>query len=129
MNRFLNSLLATKISSKNLSLFRITFFSVLLAEVIRLNYFKVLIFDKIPYFSPGELEMGNAFFVWFIVLGFIIIGFKTRFFLIINYVISLILIGTINTYEYHMFYAYMGIKVLKLTPPDTPITAAVQGNK
>jgi predicted DCC family thiol-disulfide oxidoreductase YuxK len=117
MNRFLDSLLATKISSKNLSLFRITFFSVLLAEVIRLNYFKVLIFDKIPYFSPGELEMGNAFFVWFIVLGFIIIGFKTRFFLIINYVISVILIGTINTYEYHMFYAYMGINFLCILIP------------
>ncbi len=28
-----------------------------------------------------------------------------------------------------VIYAYMGIKVLKLTPPDTPITAAVQGNK
>ncbi|MBU0914404.1 MAG: Na+/H+ antiporter NhaC [Gammaproteobacteria bacterium] len=26
-----------------------------------------------------------------------------------------------------VIYAYMGIKVLKLTPPDTPITAAVQG--
>lgn len=28
-----------------------------------------------------------------------------------------------------VIYAYMGIKILKLTPPDTPITAAVQGNK
>jgi len=28
-----------------------------------------------------------------------------------------------------VIYAYMGIKILKLTPPDTPITAAVQGHK
>ncbi len=28
-----------------------------------------------------------------------------------------------------VIYAYMGIKVLKLTPPDTPITAAVQASK
>lgn len=28
-----------------------------------------------------------------------------------------------------VIYAYLGIKILKLTPPDTPIAAAVQGNK
>ena len=117
MNRFLNSLLATKISSKNLSLFRITFFSVLLAEVIRLNYFKVLIFDKIPYLSPAEIDFSVPIVIWAFSVIALILGVFTRFFSILNYLLSLILVGTIHTFEYHVFYSYIGINFIMIFMP------------
>jgi len=106
-----------KISGLGLSMFRIAYSLVLLAEIIQFYYFRHLIFDKVPYLDPAEINFGIPIAIWGISVIFILIGLFTRTATIINYLLSLILIGSINTYEYHMFYAYMGINFLLLFLP------------
>lgn len=113
----LNRLLDNKISSKLLGIFRITFFLNYLFEILRIFRFKNLIYDKVPYFEPAEISFTYPLVIWSISVVFIIIGYKTRLFSLINYILSLILIGTIGSFEYHMFYAYMGISFLALFIP------------
>ncbi|NGM63433.1 DUF393 domain-containing protein [Sphingobacterium sp. SGG-5] len=106
-----------QISGLGLSIFRIVYSLVLLAEICQFYYFRHLIFDKIPYLDKAEINFGIPIVIWGISVFFILIGAFTRFATIINYLLSLILIGSINTFEYHMFYAYMGINFLLIFLP------------
>jgi predicted DCC family thiol-disulfide oxidoreductase YuxK len=106
-----------KISGLGLSIFRIAYTLVLLCEVIQLNYFKHLIFDKIPFLEPAEIDFGIPLKIWMIAIIFIMLGLFTRLATIINYLMTIILLGTINTYEYHMFYAYLGMNFLLMFLP------------
>ncbi|REC48987.1 DCC1-like thiol-disulfide oxidoreductase family protein [Chryseobacterium pennipullorum] len=106
-----------KISGLGLSIFRIVYTVVLLCEVIQFNYFRHLIFDKIPFLDPAEIDFGIPIKIWMVALVFIIFGLFTRLATIINYLMTIILVGSINTYEYHMFYAYLGINFLMLFLP------------
>jgi hypothetical protein len=108
---------AKKIDATGLGLFRIAFFSVLLFEVVELYHFRHLIFDEIPYIRPYEISFTPLLILWIGCLLFVIAGFKTRYALIVNYILSLACIGTISTYEYHMFYSYMGVGFLSLFIP------------
>lgn len=115
--KMIKKLYNKKISGLGLSVFRIAYSLVLLAEIIQFYYFRHLIFDKIPYLEPAEINFGIPITIWGISVFFILIGLFTRTATIINYVLSLVLIGSINTYEYHMFYAYMGINFLLMFLP------------
>lgn len=115
--RILKKSFNKKIDGTGLAIFRITYSTVLLCEIIQLFYFRHLIFDKIPYLMPAEIDFGIPIIIWAIAVVAIIFGFRTRFFTIINYLLSLILIGTITTYEYHVFYAYMGVNFLLMFMP------------
>ena len=44
------------VSASGLALFRVFYGFVLLFEVMQLFYFRHLIFDKIPYFEPSEID-------------------------------------------------------------------------
>lgn len=106
-----------QISGLGLSIFRIFYGMVLLAEICQFYYFRHLVFDKIPYLEKAEINFGIPIAIWGISVVFIILGLFTRTATLINYLLSLILIGSITTYEYHMFYAYMGINFLMLFLP------------
>lgn len=106
-----------QISGLGLSIFRIFYGMVLLAEICQFYYFRHLIFDKIPYLEKAEINFGIPIAIWGISVVFIILGLFNRTATLINYLLSLILIGSITTYEYHMFYAYMGINFLILFLP------------
>ncbi len=115
----LKKLLNNKISSKTLGLFRIAYSLVLLFEVLRLYKFRFLIFDKVPYFEPSEIPFTYIFLIWLMVIVFIIIGLRTKTATLINYIISIFLIGGIRSYEYHMFHTYMGINFLLCILPTS----------
>lgn len=102
-----NALYDKQVDGKGLAIFRIAFSIVLLAEVLQLIYFQHLIFDKIPYLVPGEIEMWPLFFFWVIIILFLIFGLYTRIAAIINYLLTVIVLGTISSFEYHMFYSYL----------------------
>ncbi|RLJ30909.1 putative DCC family thiol-disulfide oxidoreductase YuxK [Chryseobacterium sp. 7] len=106
-----------KISGLGLSIFRIAYTMVLLCEVVQLNYFRHLIFDKIPFIRPAEIDFGIPLRIWMIAIIFIMFGLFTRLATIINYLMTVILVGSITTYEYHMFYAYLGINFLLMFLP------------
>lgn len=106
-----------KVSATGLAIFRITYSLVLLAEILQFYYFRHLIFDKIPYLDKAEINFGIPIAIWGISVLFTAFGLFTRTATIVNYLLSLILIGSITTYEYHMFYAYMGINFLLIFLP------------
>ncbi|MDR6372558.1 putative DCC family thiol-disulfide oxidoreductase YuxK/uncharacterized membrane protein YphA (DoxX/SURF4 family) [Chryseobacterium bernardetii] len=106
-----------KISGLGLAIFRIFYSLVLLCGVTQFNYFRHLIFDEIPFIHPAEIDFGIPIKIWMIAIIFIIFGLFTRLATIINYLMTIILIGSINTYEYHMFYAYLGINFLMIFLP------------
>src|ERR1044072_5685960 len=87
-----------KIDASGLSLFRIFYCLTLLCEVIQIFYFRHLIFDKIPFIAPAEVDFAIPLVCWMITLLFMIVGLFTRQAAIINYLFSLTFIGTIDTY-------------------------------
>lgn len=103
------NLYTKKVDAKGLAIFRIAFSLVLLADVIQLMYFRNLIFDKVPFLVPGEIEMWPILTFWMIALLFIIFGLFTRIATIINYLIAVSVLGTISSYEYHMDFIYLTI--------------------
>ena len=117
INLFLRKSFDKKIDGTGLAVFRIAYSLVLLCEIAQMFYFRYLIFDKIPYVDQAEIDFGIPISIWFIAVVFILFGAFTRFFAILNYIMGLILIGSIHSYEYHVFYAYMGINFLLMFLP------------
>ncbi|WP_214228883.1 DCC1-like thiol-disulfide oxidoreductase family protein [Pedobacter sp. B4-66] len=111
------SLYNKKIDGKGLAIFRIAFSIVMFGEVIQLFCFRHLIFDKIPYLIPGEIEMWPVFLFWLAALLFLVFGLFTRIASIVNYVMAVIVIGTISSFEYHMFYTYLTVSFLFMFLP------------
>lgn len=101
-----------EVHASGLAIVRIFYSLVLLCEVGQLYYFRHLVFDYIPYLQPYEIDFGPALIAWIIVISFLIFGAYTRQAAIINYLFSLVFIATISTFEYHMFYVYMGVNFL-----------------
>lgn len=113
----LKKLFENKVSSKILGLFRIFFFIDFFLEISRFAYFKELIFDRIPFFHPADIDFGFIFLIWKIAIFCVIIGFRYRFFVILNYLMALAIIATTHAYEYHMFYVYMMVNFLMMFIP------------
>jgi predicted DCC family thiol-disulfide oxidoreductase YuxK len=114
---FLEKAYNKKVNGHGLAIFRIIYSLVLLGEISHLLYFQHLIFDAIPFIEVAEINFAIPLGIWFISVVFILFGAFTRFFSIINYLMALILIGSIHNFEYHVFYAYMGINFLFLFLP------------
>ena len=106
-----------KIDAFGLGFFRISFFTVLLFEVFDLLKFNHLIYDKVPFIEAYEINFSLILTLWMVCIFFVIIGLKTRTALILNYFFSLVCVGTIGSYEYHMFYSYMAVSFLGLFIP------------
>ena len=101
-----------KVDSIGLAIFRICFSFVLLCDVFQLFRFRHLIFDKVPYLIPSEIDFTVPIILWMITLVFIFFGLFTRTASILNYIFSLIFLSTIDTYEYHMYYIYIGVSFI-----------------
>ncbi|MBP1224043.1 DCC1-like thiol-disulfide oxidoreductase family protein [Flavobacterium sp. 1355] len=117
MKKYLKNAFIKKIDGTGLAIFRITYCLILLAEISQMMYFRSLIFDKIPFLEPAEINFAIPISIWLIAVIFILFGAFTRFFAVINYLMGLILIGSIQSYEYHVFYQYMAINFLMIFIP------------
>lgn len=117
MKKYLRNTFNKKIDGTGLAIFRIVYCLFLLGEISQMMYFRSLIFDKIPFLQPAEINFAIPILIWLISVLFILFGAFTRFFAIINYLMGLILIGSIQSYEYHVFYAYMAINFLIIFIP------------
>jgi len=106
-----------EIDGTGLAIFRIAYSTVFLLEIIQLFFFRHLIFDSIPYLKPGSIDVTIPLLLWMGCILFIIFGFFTRSAAAINYIFSLVFVGSITTFEYHMFYAYMGMNFLLVFLP------------
>lgn len=110
--KFIARLYDKKIDASGLAVFRVFYCFVLLCEVIQLFYFRHLVFDKIPYLEPSEIDFSIPLILWMAIIVLIVLGFFTRTATILNYLLSIVFFATTSTYEYHMFYAYMGVNFL-----------------
>jgi predicted DCC family thiol-disulfide oxidoreductase YuxK len=115
--KLIKKLYDKKISGFGLSIFRIAYSLVLLAEICQFYFFRHLMFDKIPYIEKAEISFEIPIAIWGIAVFFILIGLFTRTASIINYLMTVILIGTIGTYEYHVFSVYCGVNFLLMFLP------------
>lgn len=106
-----------KIDATGLAIFRIAYAIIFLAEILQMFYFRHLIFDEIPYIKEGAIDPTLPMLMWVLSVVFIIFGAYTRLATVINYIFSLVFIGTITSFEYHMFYAYMGVNFLLIFLP------------
>lgn len=116
-SKFLRNSFDKEIDGTGLAVFRIVYSFFLLCEIAQMFYFRHLIFDKIPYIELAEINFVIPIVIWFLSVFFILFGTFTRFFTIVNYIMSLVLIGSIRSYEYHVFYAYMGVNFLLIFLP------------
>ncbi|WP_289037846.1 DCC1-like thiol-disulfide oxidoreductase family protein [uncultured Zobellia sp.] len=114
MKRIITRLYDKKIDASGLAIFRLCFSLVMLCEVIQIFYFRHLIYDKIPYIELSEIDYTIPLILWMVSIVFLAIGLFTRIASIVNYIFCLVFIATINSYEYHMFYVYMGVSFLFL---------------
>lgn len=115
--RRIEELFNKQIDGTGLAVFRIAYSLVLLGEIVHIYYYRHLIFDKIPYLVPGEIDMGPALIIWMTAVIGLIFGFATKYVAIVNYILTVIVVGTTSSFEYHMFYAYLGINGLMIFLP------------
>ena len=106
-----------QIDARGLALFRIGFALVLLQEIRQIRYFQHLIYDQVPFLQPGEIDLTITLRLWQLTAVCLVFGLFTRWAAVISYILSLVFIATIQTYEYHMFYAYMGVNFLLMFLP------------
>jgi len=111
------SLYDKKIDSTGLAVFRTLYGIVLLMEAIHLFYFRHLTFDYIPYLEKAEIDFSIPILLWMVSIVMIIFGAFTRYATVLNYLLTVILIGTMKTFEYHVFYTYLGLNFLLIFLP------------
>lgn len=110
-----------KVDGSGLAAFRIAYSIVLFCEVFQLRYFRQLVFDPIPFIERSEIDLGIALDLWLVIIFFLGIGLFTRTSAVVNYILSIVFIAAIHTFEYHMFYAYMGVNFLLLFLPVSTV--------
>ncbi len=113
----ISNLYDKKIDSIGLAVFRILYGIVLLMEAIHLFYFRHLTFDYVPYLEKAEIDFSIPILLWMVSIILIIFGAFTRFATILNYLLTVIIIGTMKTFEYHVFYTYLGLNFLLIFLP------------
>lgn len=115
--KVLNSLFTTKVDAIGLSIFRMFYSVVLFLELKQLYTFRSLIYDKEPFKYTGELDVSFVFYFWFVVVAFLFLGLFTRYVTILNYIFGVIIFSSAIKFEYHVFYAYVGINFLLVFMP------------
>lgn len=111
------SLFNTKVDAIGLSVFRMCYTLVLFCEVYQLFKFRNLIYDADPYRYIGDVDVRYIFGFYFIILGLLFLGLFTRLATIVNYILGVIIFSSASNFEYHVFYAYVGVNLLLLFMP------------
>ena len=117
IKKIIANIFNTKVDAIGLSVFRMAYILVLFSEVFQLFKFRNIVYDKIPFVDSGELYVGFIFLIWFVALFLLFIGLFTRTAALINYIFSMIIFSSAHEFEYHVFYAYVGINLLLLFMP------------
>lgn len=117
MKERIRKIFEKEIDGTGLALFRIFYSLSLLGEILHMFYFRHLIFDKIPYLDKAEISFSFPILIWAATVFCLLIGFKTRFVSVLNYLMGMILVGNIASYEYHVFYTYMTINFILIFMP------------
>lgn len=115
--KLISSFFTHKTDAIGLSIFRMFYSVVLFCEITQLYQFRHIIYDKDPFIYTGEIDVAFLFYFWFPLLVFLFFGLFTRFTTIVNYLFSVIIFSSALRFEYHVFYAYVGINFLLMFMP------------
>ncbi|MFN7044596.1 MAG: DCC1-like thiol-disulfide oxidoreductase family protein [Flavobacterium sp.] len=115
--KLINSLFTTKVDAIGLSIFRMFYSVVLFFEIRQLYTFRSIIYDKEPSKYVGEIDVAFIFYFWFVVVAFLFLGLFTRYVTILNYIFGVIIFSSTINFEYHVFYAYVGLNFLLVFIP------------
>lgn len=86
-------------------------------EIHQIHFFQHLIFDPLPYIKLSDVDFSPGLKLWCICTLFVALGLFTRVSTILNYILSLVFVAFIDTYECHMFYVYTGLNFIMLFMP------------
>lgn len=111
------NLFHNKVDALGLSVFRVVYTIVVFCEVWQLFRFRHMIYDQVPFQYTGDVDPTLIFAFWFIVLGMLLLGLFTRVITILNYVLGVIIFSSASHFEYHVFYAYVGVNFLLMFMP------------
>ncbi len=108
----ITSILFNKVDSIGLSIFRIAYSFVFLFELAHLFKYRSIVYDGYTEINP------TLFFLFWIPTVFLLmIGYKTRYVAVLNYIFSVIILSSAQKYEYHGFTIYTGINFLLMFLP------------
>lgn len=115
---FLEKLFDNRLSGIGFGLFRISFFTCLLLEVLEIARLQSIIFG-----APPSVFYSFLFGAWSLTLIAIIIGYKSRIASIVNYCFVVAFIGQFSDFEYHINYTYLGVSFIAIwTPLDNRLS-------
>lgn len=104
-------LFSKQLSGVGFGLFRISFFSILLLEVIQIFEFNDVIFPQDNYMYSSIMC------AWMASIAFLIVGYQTKIASFLNFVISIGVLSRFLDYEYHIDYVYLAVSFLCLWAP------------
>jgi len=108
----ISNTLFKKVDPIGLSVFRIAFSINLLMEVLHLYKYRSLIYYGITEFNPSLVII-----FWIPIILMLIVGLKTRFATVVNYIFTVLIFSSFTKYEYHGYTVYLGISFLMMFLP------------
>jgi hypothetical protein len=100
------------ISSKPLAALRILISFLMFVEV-----FQILYFSELIYGISGAAEVKLTLYFWLFTLVALGLGIYTRLAAIVNYILTILIIGAYDEFEYHIDYVYITISLLFIFYP------------
>ncbi len=117
MIKIIKANLFNKLDSTGLAVFRMFYMTILFLELLQLYKFRVVMYSRDSLLYFGEFNPEYIYKFWFIVVLFLFFGLFTRVSSIINYLFSVIIFSSAVAFEYHVFYAYVGLNFLLMFMP------------
>ncbi len=111
LSLFQRRLFSKQVSGLGLALFRISFFSIILIEILQLLVFRDVVFD-----SPG-IQTVLLLVIWMLAVVCIVVGIFTKYAALVNFAFMVGILAKFTDFEYHIDYIYSGISFLCLIVP------------
>lgn len=106
-----------KVDATGLALFRMTYGIIMFFEFAQLWRYKSVMYDQIPFVYTGEINVSYILGFWVVIMILFFIGCCTRWMTILNFIFGVIIFSSARHFEYHVFYAYLGVNFILLFLP------------
>ncbi len=117
MRAWTERVLFKQVDPIGLAVFRMVFSVILACELFQLYTYRHIMYDRVPFGGIGEIDVRYIFLFWWLALVALFIGFKTRVATVLNYVLSVVIFSSASSFEYHIFYVYVGVGLVALFLP------------
>lgn len=114
---FFKGILGNKVDAIGLSVFRIFYALVLFCEITHAFIYRNIIYDRVPFVSTGEISFSFIYSFYVAVLALLALGLFTRLATILNYIFGVIVFSSASSFEYHVFYTYIGVNFFLMFMP------------